>query len=1496
MMGVLRPSWRLPFALVATLALLALAATAFGYWSGAESHGEGNGSAGAATVAGGAAPTVEEEGSTNVVVTWGRSILSDGTAVSGYVVKRYAEPDGTLPTISGGCSGTIAATTCTEAATPPGDWQYTVTPVIGTNWRGAESPKSGGVDTGPGSFQLNRELFGGTVAPLPAAVTGTISGFAPNETIAYWLDNVLLAGASPAQVGLDGTAAISFTLPAGTSDGPHSISVLGHTADASAGIVVDTTAPTISTFLTPAPNAAGWNDTAPVAVDRTASDGNGSGLAYAKYTDDGSDPKTDPNGTARFVTGPVSVSTTTTLKYYEADLAGNLSAVLTQLVKIDAAPPVFAAALVDIQGGVYQRPPPSPGVPGIAYYRGAGAGSLRFKVTPVVIPGRSPAISAGFSALPPDAFGFSFDASAVTTPPGGPFVSNPMTWTAGTTSNPHGTISLTNEAGSTFGAAGNLVDDSTAPTGGSVDASGLVGTAGRYSTSLTVSLQLTKGADAASGLADATGPSDVPATLMRASATLSSSDGVANGTCGTYSGDVQVGAANPASAVSDTVPTDRRCYRYRYLVSDHVGNVATYSSPDIKVIAVPAGSLAPSAATLSAATGVSSQAISGSTVYYNPAQSGSFNVDSSSTAPYTGIAQLSFPPIAGFTGGGTVTSPFAGSTFRSTYAWSANGASPSPGPQPITATNNAGGTASNPAAFSVIKDDVGPSGGAVDAIGLGGTGGRYATSTTLGIGFTPGTDAGAGSAPTGARLSRASASLTSNGTVNGTCGPFGAYTQVGADDPVTPKSDAAPVDRTCYRYHYVVSDRIGNQTTYTSPDVMVDATAPPVPALSFSAIGNGYWSGSGTTIYYRPGAASGGFRVTATSADTTSGTSAIGFPTLPAGWSSSSGGFGIRDYSWSAANPTAPSGSQTVTATNNAGGSASTGFTATPDGAAPAGGSITYAAGYTTAATISVAFANGTDAGSGLDAASGLLQRSSAPLSGGSCGTFDAFSTIAAAPATPTSTGVTTGSCYQYRYLISDNVGNTTTYASAGIVEADSSPPVVAIADPGADVRGTITVTVTADDDAGAGVTSVKLQIAPADTASWTDVCTDTGAPYSCPLDTTALTTGADYDLRAVATDGAGNSATSAIAAIYVDNVPPSVTMTNPGSTLSGVVALATTASDADSGVAGVTIQRAPNGVNTWTDACVISSLPWTCQFDTTTISDGYYDLRAIAVDAAGNSRTSTLVINRLVNNTTINSVSLVDPGAYLRGTVTLQANANAAGGIGSVAIQRSPAGQTTTWTQICSDNTSPYSCAFDTTTAATPDGLYDLRAVMTPLIGSLVTSATVSARQVDNAVVHGVDVQATNKVGGHLGRIEVGDTLTLTYATAMKPSTLIADWTGTGTASLSVILADANNVDSIALNSSGSTASGLGTVALIGNYIKKNKSQTFASTATLTSAASGGSVVTIVLGAATGTVGRTQSTALAMKWTPSATATNLAGIASSTAVVTETGTVDRDF
>ena len=135
-----------------------------------------------------------------------------------------------------------------------------------------------------------------------------------------------------------------------------------------------------------------------------------------------------------------------------------------------------------------------------------------------------------------------------------------------------------------------------------------------------------------------------------------------------------------------------------------------------------------------------------------------------------------------------------------------------------------------------------------------------------------------------------------------------------------------------------------------------------------------------------------------------------------------------------------------------------------------------------------------------------------------------------------------------------------------------------------------------------------------------------------------------------------------------------------------------------------------------------------------------------------------------------------------------------------------------------------------------------------------------------------------------------------LTYKSAMKASTLITGWTGTSPTSLSVRLADVANVESIALNSSGTIASGLGTVTPNGNYAVKNKTITFASTATLSSAAGGGSVVTIVLGSPVGNGRQTQPVATAMRWTPSATATDLAGVASSLTPATENGSADRDF
>ncbi len=1452
-------------ALLAITAIVGLSCqAALGYWSGGGAGGDGNGAAGAATVNQGAAPTAGETGSTNVVVRWGTSSLSNGVPADGYIVKRYDKETGAQATIGPSCAGTITAATCKEPETPAGEWQYSVTPVYGANWRGAESLKSGAVNTGPGSISLSRELFGGTVAPLPAVVSGTVSGFGPGEAIAFFLDGTVPLAGSPSQVEADGTATISVTLPAGVSDGSHSLSARSNSADASSGILVDTVPPTIEIVVEPEPNAAGWNNTAPVEVGGTVNDGNGSGVAFAKYTVDGSDPKTSP--TAQYATGPVSVVTTSTLKFYLADNAGNESPVETRLVKIDTGLPLFTVDFVDITGGAYVAAAnEETGQPGDAFYRGVEAGSLRFLMTPLAL-GGSPAISAGFSKLPPDAIGFSFDSSAVTTPLGGPFLSNPISWVAGTTSTPAGTISLTNEAGSTFGSTGPLHNDSTPPAGGSVHAEGLGGTGGHYSTSLSLSLKLEKGVDAGSGLADGTGPSDLPDQLLRASASLSSPDGTADGECGTYSAFIQVGGDNPASPDADTVPEDDSCYLYRYLVSDHVGNVAIYTSPAIKVetgsaalppepppveigeadsFAVlggstitsagvsmltgnlgvspgtamtgfppgtvdgsihsndgaavqaqadlgiayadaagraPAASLAgtlggltltrgvyksatfgiagnltldaendpdavfvfqagstletaasshvnlingaqacnvfwqvgssatlganssfagdilaftsismgdavamngralahnsavtlindtiaashcapavspiPTDATLTPVSGTSSQSVTASTVYYNPAQSGSFNVESSAAPPASGIAHMTFPAIAGFSGGGPVASPVSGSTYRATYSWSANAASPSPGAQPISATSNAGPTATNPTAFTLIKDDTGPSGGSVDATGLGGTGGRYAISTTLSVSFAPGTDSGAGLASSGAQLLRASASLTSDGSTNGSCGTFGAYTQVGANDPLTPRSDTVPVDRACYRYEYVVSDRVGNQITYDSPSIKVDTVAPPAPALSFSDLNNTYWSGTGTAVFYRPGAISGGFQLTAASVDTTAGVAVFGFPAFPTGWSAS-GGAGIRNYSWSAANPTDPSGARSVTMTNNAGkASPASSFTVSPDATAPSGGSLSYTNGYTNGTTVSVSFSKGSDTISGLNLASGIIEGSTATLSAGSCGSFGAFAVLASNPVSGVSFPVSNGICYQYRYAISDNVGNQTTYASASIAKDDTVGPTNALSLEGAvnaalttnniyyrgNVAGSFRMVDAVTDPVSGPASATFPAIA---TTGWSHevetISTPTGGPYTSTPFTWTPEPSNPASKPVIGTDQAGKSSANLVVVFTSDIVAPtggSITYAN-GVVNSTSLPITTANGNDFSG----------SGINTATTVIKRDVAPLTTATETCDAFPGTYATTVTLVGGADTSVTSGncyrykyLVSDKVGNQATYTSASV---------------------------------------------------------------------------------------------------------------------------------------------------------------------------------------------------------------------------------------------------------------
>jgi hypothetical protein len=144
---LLRPS---PIVLGGFVAALALCGAAEASWA---TGGSGNGASRASAVPTVSAPSHSIGSYPNVTVTW-PGVTVGGAAVS-YVVRRYTEA-GVLQSIGSGCSGTLAASSCTESAVPVGRWQYTAQ-ATKANWLGSESAKSSTVE----------------IAAAPSAVTCT---------------------------------------------------------------------------------------------------------------------------------------------------------------------------------------------------------------------------------------------------------------------------------------------------------------------------------------------------------------------------------------------------------------------------------------------------------------------------------------------------------------------------------------------------------------------------------------------------------------------------------------------------------------------------------------------------------------------------------------------------------------------------------------------------------------------------------------------------------------------------------------------------------------------------------------------------------------------------------------------------------------------------------------------------------------------------------------------------------------------------------------------------------------------------------------------------------------------------------------------------------------------------------------------------------------------------------------------------------------------------
>ena len=112
------------------------------------------------------------------------------------------------------------------------------------------------------------------------------------------------------------------------------------------------------------------------------------------------------------------------------------------------------------------------------------------------------------------------------------------------------------------------------------------------------------------------------------------------------------------------------------------------------------------------------------------------------------------------------------------------------------------------------------------------------------------------------------------------------------------------------------------------------------------------------------------------------------------------------------------------------------------------------------------------------------------------------------------------------------------------------------------------------------------------------------------------------YDLTAVARDAAGNTTTSTIVTVTVNNADttaPTVSITAPSNN-ARVANTVTVSANASDNVGVVAVQFKVDGTNIGAE---VTTAPYSVSWNTTTVSNGSHVLTAVARDAAGNSRTS---------------------------------------------------------------------------------------------------------------------------------------------------------------------------------------------------------------------------------------------------------------------------------
>jgi predicted ribosomally synthesized peptide with SipW-like signal peptide len=164
----------------------------------------------------------------------------------------------------------------------------------------------------------------------------------------------------------------------------------------------------------------------------------------------------------------------------------------------------------------------------------------------------------------------------------------------------------------------------------------------------------------------------------------------------------------------------------------------------------------------------------------------------------------------------------------------------------------------------------------------------------------------------------------------------------------------------------------------------------------------------------------------------------------------------------------------------------------------------------------------------------------------------------------------------------------------------------------------------------------------------------------------------------------------------------------------------------------------------------------------------------------------------------------------------------------------------------------------------------------------------------VDNVVPAGTDIQAENTSGGTLGRAEEGDTIAYTFTEQIEPDSIEAGWTGSS-ADVVVRFNDSGGNDLVQIwDAANATQLPLGEINTRGDFVGADL--TFGASGTSSTMLQAGATITITLGTVSNASKIKTNANDTQLWTPSSSATDLAGNPCDISVVTELGVLDRDF